>query len=135
MATKAGRLADLNRRLKAAEERYARLRARYTRSLVTAEAAVQRLRAERAALAAVAPATAFHPLPRVAGRPTQSKHPFPVLVGNVAAWCRREGVPPSTAKLWFRLKGGRPIPIAWATKLREQYGIPFDAWPNGVRGE
>lgn len=64
-----------------------------------------------------------------AGRPLESRHPFPHAVGNVKAWAREHGLHYSMVKAWYT-EGAfwKPIPRKWANLLASKYGVPLRAW-------
>lgn len=78
--------------------------------------------------------------PRRRGRPTKSKHPFPLALEakgtTVAEWAREHDVEREVVKSWFAPPpSGRRIPSRWAVVIQRELGIPAtdDSWPNGIR--
>lgn len=80
------------------------------------------------------------PEPRRRGRPTKSRHPFPVALEargtNVAEWAREHGYERAVVKSWFSPKpNGRSIPRAAAQLIERELGVPATdlVWVNGIR--
>lgn len=78
--------------------------------------------------------------PRRVGRPTKSRHPFPVALeargSNLAAWAKENGVSRTVAQSWFASKpDGRSIPKRHAKAIEKALGVPATetVWPNGIR--
>lgn len=73
------------------------------------------------------------------GRPTRSKHPFPVALGakTVAEWAREHDQERETVKSWFATgKAGRSIPEFWAKLIEREYPTVKaneTVWRNGIR--
>lgn len=132
-------IAQLLARLEVARREYAKRRDKYTRVLIRWEARVQRLQADleaayRADEEPAVVASPQPPLPRKAGRHVRSRHPFPRRVGNVTAWADKHGYKRWKVKSWYSTgPEGRPIPLAAAQLIRQQYGVALASWPNGVR--
>jgi len=51
----------------------------------------------------------------------------------VSEWARQNGLDPTVARSWFRPGDPRKIPLAHAQRIRDEFDIPFSAWPKGVR--
>lgn len=128
----------LTLRLAKARASYARLRDKYSRSLIRWEARVQRLETDLEVLVDMvdAPGAGVRSVPLArangAGRPVLSTHPFPRRVGNLTAWCKKNGYSRSFAKSWTA-KNGSPIPESAAALILRQFGVKLASWPNGVR--
>lgn len=79
--------------------------------------------------------------PRRRGRPTKSKHPFPLALEaagtTVAEWARENDLEREVVKSWFAPgDAGRRIPALWAQRIARQFkSVPAtDAvWKNGIR--
>lgn len=78
--------------------------------------------------------------PRRRGRPTKSRHPFPVALeakgSNVAEWAESHGYEREVAKSWFAPKPhGRRIPAVAAKLIQKELGVPATdrVWTNGIR--
>jgi hypothetical protein len=74
------------------------------------------------------------------GRPTKSRHPFPVALEarrkTVAEWARDNGLPREVVKAWIATgSAGRRIPLSWAKAIQKELGVPAtdDVWRNGIR--
>jgi hypothetical protein len=78
--------------------------------------------------------------PRRRGRPTKTKHPFPVALEKrgttVAEWARANGLEREVVKSWFAPPpAGRRIPAVWAERIATELRIPASeaVWKNGIR--
>lgn len=73
------------------------------------------------------------------GRPRKSQHAFPLALEakglTVAEWARARKLERSVVRSWFASKerDQRSIPGHWAREIRNEYGVPFSAWPKGLR--
>jgi hypothetical protein len=74
------------------------------------------------------------------GRPTKSRHPFPVALEarrkTVAEWARDHRLEREVVKAWFAPgTAGRRIPLQWAKTIQKELGVPAteDVWRNGIR--
>jgi hypothetical protein len=66
------------------------------------------------------------------GPKVKSQHPFPRAT-NVRKWAIDNGYPEGTVKSWYALPPSRrPIPRKAAEAIREEFGIPLDAWLGGI---
>lgn len=73
------------------------------------------------------------------GRPRKSRHAFPAALEakglTVAEWARERKLERSVVRSWFadKPRDQRSVPLKEAEEIRRAYGVPFSAWPKGVR--